>query len=114
MKIFHSMFKFINKKNRFNKLFNCYGATDYPHGHFITNSKKMTTKLLKKQSSPYWKKFRGLKTFINSERELCISGPVLSKGYMKKIKIKKDFFKNRIRFYNTGDVCKNLRTTLLL
>ena len=103
-----NVFNLLIKKIKFNSLFNCYGATELSPWAFYYEYKKKDYKIIKQNNQvPIGKKFKGLTTFINSERELCISGPVLSKGYVvKKQNKERFFFKKRRRFYNTGDICK--------
>tara|TARA_B100000900_G_C20591482_1_gene721786 strand:+ start:69 stop:1535 length:1467 start_codon:yes stop_codon:yes gene_type:complete len=101
-----NIFKIILKKVKFRSLYNCYGATELSPWAFYYKYLKRDDLIINKFNQvPIGKYFDNLKIFINNKNELCISGPVLSKGYINKIHNKGRFFlKENKRFYNTGDI----------
>lgn len=106
-----NIFKNVLKKIKFNSLYNCYGATELsPWAFYYKYSKKDNLIINNLNQIPIGKCFEGLEIYLNKKNELCISGPLLSKGYLDKKNNKKNFFlKNNKRFYNTGDITKKYK-----
>ena len=104
----YNILKLILTKIKFKNLYNCYGATELSPWAFSYKYKKKDYKFLKlMRKIPIGKAFRGVKSFVNEKNELCISGSVVSKGYLNNLKDTKEkfFSKNKEIFYNTGDLC---------
>lgn len=103
-----NIFKNVLKKIKFNSLYNCYGATELsPWAFYYKYSKRDNFIINNLNQIPIGKCFKGLEIYLNKKNELCISGPLLSKGYLDKKNNKGNFFiKNNKRFYNTGDITK--------
>ena len=106
----YNVFDLFLKKIKFNNLFNCYGSTELSPWAFFYKFNAKDYNLIKKNNQvPIGKIYKGLKCFINYEKELCISGNILAEGYLKKNQNKERFFvKNKIKYYNTGDICKKI------
>ena len=106
----YNIFKLLKKKIFFNELYNCYGSTELSPWAYFYKYKNKDNKIIKKYNQlPIGSKFVGLNSIVNSQNELCISGPVLSKGYVLKKKNKGKFFSYKKKlYYNTGDVCEIL------
>ena len=80
-------------KIKFKNLYNCYGATELSPWAFSYKYKKKDYKFLKlMRKIPIGKAFRGVKSFVNEKNELCISGSVVSKGYLNNLKDTKEKF----------------------
>ena len=110
-----NIFKVCLKKINFNYLYNCYGATELsPWAYYYKYLKKDYSMIKSFNQVPIGKPFDGLLHHINTNKELCISGPTLSKGYLIKSQNKNKFFyiKNK-RFYNTGDICDKYSKDLM-
>lgn len=109
-----NIFKIVLTKIKFNSLYNCYGATELsPWAFYYKYSKKDDSIINKFNQVPIGKNFTGLKTYFNKKSELCISGPVLSKGYLDKKHNKNSFFfKDNERYYNTGDISEKYKKDL--
>ena len=103
-----NILKLINSKFSYKNLFNCYGSTETSPWAFFYKYKKKDNSLIKKMSQiPIGKPFKGVKIKIDRENQLCISGNIISPGYLDKSKKldKGKFIKIKGRkFYNTGDV----------
>ena len=106
-----NVFRIVIEKLKFNSLYNCYGATELsPWAFFYKYSKKHDSIIKKYNQVPIGKCFSGLKTYLNNNQELCISGPTLSKGYLNIEQNKFSFFlRNNKRFYNTGDIAEKYK-----
>ena len=107
--------KEVLKRIKFNKLHNCYGSTELSPWAFFYKFKKNDLNIIKKFNQvPIGKQFEDLRIFINNKKELCVSGPTLSKGYLiKKQNQNKFIFINGKRFYNTGDLSENYNDKFL-
>ena len=103
-----NILKLINSKFSYKNLFNCYGSTETSPWAFFYKYKKKDNSLIKKMSQiPIGKPFKGVKIKIDHEKQLYISGNIISPGYLDKSKKldKGKFLKIKGRkFYNTGDV----------
>ena len=104
----YNILKLILTKIKFNNLYNCYGATELSPWAFYYKYKKKDYKLLKQNGKvPIGNPLKSVKCFINKKKELCISGPIVSTGYLNNSKDTKEkfFLKDKETFYNTGDLC---------
>ena len=106
----YNVFDLFLKKIKFNNLFNCYGSTELSPWAFFYKFNAKDYNLIKKNNQvPIGKIYKGLKCFINYQKELCISGNIVAEGYLKKSQnIERFFVKNKIKYYNTGDICKKI------
>ncbi len=104
----YNILKLILTKIKFKNLYNCYGATELSPWAFSYKYKKKDYEFLKlMRKMPIGQPLKGVKSFINKKSELCISGSIVSKGYLNNLKDTKEkfFSKNKKIFYNTGDLC---------
>ena len=89
-----------------------YGSTETSPWVFFYRYKKIDNSLIKKMGQvPIGNTFKGTNIYLDKDRELLINGDMISKGYFKNKKENKlkFVFKNKKRFYRTGDIVTQIK-----
>lgn len=109
------LLNFIIKNLKTKKLFNCYGSTELSPWVFYHECQPSDyKKFLKYKLVPIGKKYRFTNTLINN-KELLISGKMLSNGYLNKNQNKDKFIKIRNKtWYKTGDIVEKFKNAFII
>ena len=113
---FHlDLLKFITKKLKTKKLFNCYGSTELSPWVFYHECKINDYKKFSKYNLvPIGKKYRFTETLIRNN-ELLISGKMLSNGYLDKNQNRDKFIKIKNKtWYKTGDIVEKFNNAFII
>jgi len=107
----------IIKNIKYKNLYNCYGATEISPWAFFYKYKRKDKFLIKKLGKvPIGKAFKNIDCFINKNKELHISGSVISQGYLNNINETSKKFKkiNNKIYYNTGDLSFKMKNLFFI
>jgi D-alanine--poly(phosphoribitol) ligase subunit 1 len=101
-----NIFNILKNKFNFKSLYNCYGATELSPWAFSYKYNSLDDKTIKKMLQlPIGSPFKGIKIIKNKNREMLVSGNILSEGYLNKSQNRNKFIQYRkVNFYNTGDL----------
>jgi D-alanine--poly(phosphoribitol) ligase subunit 1 len=103
----------IKKHFKFKNLYNLYGSTETSPWVFFYKYKKNDDQLIKRVGQvPIGNAFKSTSIYIDNNKQLLISGDMISKGYFKNKKENKLKFTNRNkkRYYCTGDIIKKINS----
>ncbi len=98
---------------KYKSLFNLYGSTETSPWVFFYRYKKKDEKLIKTIGQvPIGNPFKGTKILMDNNKQLLINGDMISKGYFQNNKENKlkFIFKNKKRYYCTGDIVKKIQS----
>tara|TARA_B110000503_G_scaffold141399_1_gene234813 strand:- start:1874 stop:3349 length:1476 start_codon:yes stop_codon:yes gene_type:complete len=109
---FLDLLKFIFKKIKFKNLFNCYGGTEMSNWVFFHKCKKTDIKKFSKYNLvPIGKNFANLKYKIIN-KELIVTGPMISKGYLDK-NLNSNFVFSKNNTFHTSDQVIKYKNNLI-
>ena len=109
------LFNFIIKKLKTEKLFNCYGSTELSPWVFYHECQPDDyKKFINYNLVPIGKKYRFTETLVKN-KELLISGRMLSNGYLDKNQNKNKFIKIKNKtWYKTGDIVEKFKNAFII
>lgn len=102
-----NILKIILKNVKFKNLYNFYGSTELSTWAFYYKYNSKDLDLIKDMGQvPIGKAFKKINVIVNNNGELCVSGNIVSQGYLNNNKENLEKFYNfkYERFYNTGDL----------
>ena len=102
-----NILKIILKNVKFKNLYNFYGSTELSPWAFYYKYNSKDLDLIKDMGQvPIGKAFKKINVIVNNNGELCVSGSIVSEGYLNNNKENLEKFYNfkYERFYNTGDL----------
>lgn len=108
-----NLLKFLFRKVKFKNIYNCYGGTEMGNWVFCHKCKLSDIKNYKKFNLvPIGKPFTSVSVKI-LKKELVVTGPMISEGYIdKKLNLKKFIIKKNNTFY-TGDKVKKIKSVYI-
>jgi len=102
----------VNKKFKYNNLYNLYGSTETSPWAFFYKYNVKDIGIIKKFGQvPIGNPFPKVNINFDKEKQLLISGDIITKGYFKNLKENKEKFlkiKNK-KYYKTGDIVKKIK-----